>query len=96
MSLVLSTKVQPWPLIKTILAITVTVWRYNPILYVNILYCSLVGVQKPLDAYGPTGGAAKPAAADDDDFDLFGSDEDEDEEELERIKQVLYCLYYEA
>lgn len=36
------------------------------------------GVQKPLEQYGPEGGAAPPAAKaaaeDDDDFDLFGSE----------------------
>lgn len=36
------------------------------------------GVQKPLDEYGPVGGATPTAAEaeadDDDDFDLFGSE----------------------
>ena len=37
------------------------------------------GVQKPLDQYGPKGSAANgPTASKDDDFDLFGSDDEEE------------------
>lgn len=49
------------------------------------MYCSFPGIQKPLDQYGPAtadvsdSSPAKDAedAAEDDDFDLFGSDDEE-------------------
>ncbi|XP_064401541.1 elongation factor 1-beta-like [Halichondria panicea] len=55
------------------------------------------GVMKPVGEYGPSGsGASKPGAKDDDDdFDLFGSDESEDEAEAERVKQQRLSEYAE-
>ena len=53
---------------------------------IELYFCSLAGIKKPVGQYGPSGGAApaqngKAAAADDDDdFDLFGSDDDDEEE----------------
>ena len=41
--------------------------------------CSFPGVQKPVEQYGYTlNGAAATKDDEDDDFDLFGSDDDED------------------
>lgn len=64
---------------------------YNQIKSYSKQFASLAGIKKPVDQYGPAGGAAPAAPAqngaddDDDDFDLFGSD-DEDEEEKAKIK----------
>ena len=68
---------------------SLTKWRKEIEEYFFFLdiFCSLAGIKKPVDQYGPAGGAAPAAPAqngaddDDDDFDLFGSD-DEDEEEV--------------
>jgi len=50
------------------------------------------GVPKALTEYGPcTAAAAKPA--DDDDFDLFGSDDEEETAEKERIKEERLAAY---
>jgi len=56
---------------------------------------ALPGVKQHADAYGPAAaGGSKPAAAegDDDDFELFGSD-DEPDEEAERVKSERLAAY---
>jgi elongation factor 1-beta len=50
------------------------------------------GQAKPIASYGPTE-AAKPAAADEDDIDLFGSDDEEVDEEAEKLKQQRLAEY---
>lgn len=54
------------------------------------------GQKKAVDQYGPAGSgkAAASKADDDDDFDLFGSD-DEVDEEAERIKEERLAAYAE-
>ena len=51
-----------------------------------VCVCSFPGVQKPVEEYGSaaaaggaTNGPTAPAKKDEDDFDLFGSDDEEDE-----------------
>jgi len=64
----------------------------------------LPGVKQHVDAYGPSGTAAaagggKPAPAkaaeggDEDDFELFGSDEEKDDAEAERVKAERVAAY---
>ena len=64
----------------------------------SIHSCSLTGIKKPVNQYGPAGGApAAPAQNgkggddddddDDDDFDLFGS---EDEEEVSTLSWKIH------
>uniref|UniRef100_A0A8C7CAS1 Elongation factor 1-beta n=1 Tax=Oncorhynchus kisutch TaxID=8019 RepID=A0A8C7CAS1_ONCKI len=56
---------------------------------------SLPGVKKPLGQYGPSGVADNTAADskdDDDDMDLFGSDDEEDAE-AERLKEERIAAY---
>ena len=63
----------------------------------NIFLIRFNGQKKALDQYGPAG-AAKEAASkgdDDDDFDLFGSDEEKVDEEAERIKEERLAAYAE-
>ncbi|GAA6033791.1 hypothetical protein JCM8097_000342 [Rhodosporidiobolus ruineniae] len=50
---------------------------------------------KPASAYGPEGAAAAPAptSGDDDDIDLFGSDDEEVDEEAEALKQKRLAEY---
>merc|ERR1712038_1924847 len=50
------------------------------------------GPKKPVTSYGPAGGKAPAAADDDDDMDLFGSD-DEVDEEAEKIKAERLSAY---
>lgn len=65
---------------------------YNQVKSYSKEFASLTGIKKPVDQYGPAGGAA-PAPTengagggdDDDDFDLFGSDDDADE--VEKLKE---------
>ncbi|XP_056157001.1 elongation factor 1-beta [Lampris incognitus] len=60
---------------------------------------SLPGVKKPLGQYGPEGVAdstvtvTSAPAADDDDFDLFGSDEEEESAEAARLKEERLAEY---
>lgn len=70
---------------------------YNQIKSYTSSFSSLPGIKKPLDQYGPAGGA--PAGGDDDDDDdddddLFGSDE-EDEAVAEKVKQARIDAYNE-
>ena len=48
-----------------------------------VVLCSFPGVQKPVEEYGSKGGATNGPAAtkdeDEDNFDLFGDDDEEDE-----------------
>ncbi|XP_065897222.1 elongation factor 1-beta-like isoform X2 [Dysidea avara] len=59
------------------------------------------GVQKPLDEYGSSstsvGGAApaKDSGDDEDDFDLFGSEDEEESAEAERLKEERLAAYAE-
>jgi elongation factor 1-beta len=59
---------------------------------------ALPGVKQHADAYGPGGAAPKAAAPakggeDEDDFELFGSDEEKDDEEAERVKAERVAAY---
>ena len=62
---------------------------------------ALPGVKQPVESYGPAtgttapaGGKAAPAAGgDDDDFELFGSDDEQADEEAERVKAERLAAY---
>jgi elongation factor 1-beta len=63
---------------------------------------ALPGVKQHVDAYGPGGAGGKPAPApaagkaaegDEDDFELFGSDEEKDDAEAERVKAERVAAY---
>jgi elongation factor 1-beta len=76
-------------------------WRwYNHILTFESEFSSLPGdPTKDHTAYGPESSdltvnpAQAPAADDDDDVDLFGSDDEEEDAEAERIKQERLAEY---
>ncbi|XP_034409693.1 elongation factor 1-beta [Cyclopterus lumpus] len=71
---------------------------YNHIKSYQNQKSSLPGVKKPLGQYGPAGvadttsGSAPATKEDDDDIDLFGSDEEEDAE-AERLKEQRLAEY---
>ncbi|XP_040213232.1 elongation factor 1-beta [Rana temporaria] len=72
---------------------------YNHIKSYEKQKASLPGVKKPLGKYGPvniedtTDSAPKDAKEDDDDIDLFGSDDEEESEEAKRIRDERLAQY---
>jgi len=66
----------------------------KPFLSFSFVCHSLPGVKKPIDSYGPAGAVTNgDASDDDDDIDLFGSDDDEVDEEAERVRQERLAAY---
>uniref|UniRef100_UPI00398F5CF7 elongation factor 1-beta n=1 Tax=Pristiophorus japonicus TaxID=55135 RepID=UPI00398F5CF7 len=70
---------------------------YNHIRSYESTKSSLPGVKQPLGKYGPQNVAdttpTKAVADDDDDIDLFGSDDDEESAEAQRIKEERLAQY---
>ncbi|CAO2591422.1 Elongation factor 1-beta [Lemmus lemmus] len=71
---------------------------YNHIKSYEKEKASLPGVKKSLDKYGPasvedTTGSAAADVKDDDDIDLFGSDEEEESEEAKRLREERLALF---
>lgn len=55
------------------------------------IWCRFPGVQRPVTEYGPKGGQEVPPAesgeVEEDDFDLFGDDDDEEEVHKKRLRE---------
>jgi elongation factor 1-beta len=60
----------------------------------TVFICRLPGVKKSLDSYGAGAGGEKAAdGGDDDDFDLFGSDDEEEPEKADKEREAKLKAY---